>query len=516
MKYIIILSLAAGLLACTNTKQPTSTYDTNGKFLNIPKISDINIDGNIDDWKNNGSTVYLYSDYKGNTIAANDFSANFSLGWTDSALLISLTVIDDTLFSQKNKKSDVIELFFIDNIRGKNKVQYIITPDFTTIPITHSIVEWDHQGSRKVAGKPMNIQAAFQKNEEGYTFEASIPFSIVDLQVEKGAEAGFEIVINDTDDGETTKTLAWSYVKESYLNNYALNRIILSDKKEENIFETKSYVLDADSLHIIIHAPKNNAGKELCVYDTAGIIAKTFFRANSDIAIASAVIPYNQPAGTIGLFVDKENIGVIDSDIANLEHKNTKALPHENYIRYIQRKNTLFPAPEKPIIFIGHSMFRYWNCFEDDMTGFAALNHAFGGSKSDQVLLYYDVLIKPFNPKAIVYFEGSNDYRTGVPSDIFINNVKSFVEKARTDFPEIKIFILSPDFRDEKPEYNKQMKNFIAQHSDYIEYVNLEGLKRKKGDDYQFMLLPDNTHWNALGYEYLTSVIRETLKEYKD
>ena len=63
---------------------------------------------------------------------------------------------------------------------------------------------------------------------------------------------------------------------------------------------------------------------------------------------------------------------------------------------------------------------------------------------------------------------GDPDFETS------IKIVKTFVEKVESDFPKCKLFILSPDIRDEHPEYNSEMKKFLKKHPE----ITLEQLMK--------------------------------------
>ena len=209
-------------------------------------------------------------------------------------------------------------------------------------------------------------------------------------------------------------------------------------------------------------------------------------------------------------------IGIIEPDIINLYYKNQNPYPLEDYIRLLKHKDKMQKVSDHPVLFIGHSMFRYWQTFDEDLQGFTAINRAFGGSKAEHVLHYFDQIVMPYKPKAIVFFEGANDFHSGVPVNRFMESVKAFASEVHDSLPETKLFIISPDIRNEHPEYNDKMKEFVVLHPDFIKYIDISDFKKKQGKNYQNLLMPDNTHWNAKGYSIFAPIIREQIKEFKD
>ncbi len=61
------------------------------------------------------------------------------------------------------------------------------------------------------------------------------------------------------------------------------------------------------------------------------------------------------------------------------------------------------------IVFYGSSSIRLWHTLNEDFESYKVLNHGFGGSKLKDAIYYYDRLVKPFNPRLVVVFSGSND-----------------------------------------------------------------------------------------------------------
>jgi len=518
-------SIVAGLLLLASCRMPQKesfSYEPEGECYAIPRLESIVIDGHGDDWQGRGSTGTLHVDYTGKWLPAGDFSVTFHLGWNDTALLVMAQVADDTVMRSgiTNKKGESIEFFLLDKKGGKNKIQYVIQLKDSLSAAPVEVTCWDHRGSRKLAGTAMNISVAASLTPDGYCVETAIPFRYVGITASTDQEVGFEIKANDVEKNEPSATeLSWSPLRDAYLNNFACQRLRLTENEAPPI-ETfvKAFILDRDTAKVIVYAPREKAGCHVTLRDTVTVFAMGELKAGGDFSKAEFSFPVKDSMYyPMAVFTGNSLAGVIDLCIANMEFNKKERYPHEEYVRLLLRRQSLHPAPPRPILFIGHSMLRYWHTFDDDMEGFPAINRAFGGSRAEQTVFWYDKLVKPYHPRAIVYFEGANDYKTGVPVKIFTAHVKTFIEKAHADFPDCKIFIISPDIRSEKPEYNAAIKKMIQQYKSFVEYIDMEGYKQKMGEEnYRQLLLPDHTHWNADGYKRFAPLIREKLKAFKD
>jgi hypothetical protein len=513
--FLIILILITGCVS-HETSNKKSTIQKKGLEFYVPKVNNIVVDGKDDDWKEQGTDCNLYSDCNGNISSDKGFKASFRMAWCDSGFIVNVNVTDDTLNSSSNFNNEIIELFLIDRVGGKNLVQYIINPDFSKRPVRVNVVNWDHRGTRKLTETPMTIQTAACKTDSGYCMEALIPFKNIGISPRAGEEIGFEITVKESgkDKDEPAKVLTWNYLKDTYENNLALNRILLSDSLREKInYNIKSTILDHDSLFITVFLDKNLEGKELIIKDSLKIYMEGRIKSPHIVLPLSMYEISDRP---LQIFIDTILIGIIEPDIVNLAFKYQNPYPFEDYIRLLKHKDKMQKLPEHPVLFIGHSQFRYWQTFEEDMRGFTAINRGFGGSKAEHVVHYFSQLVMPYKPKAIVYFEGANDFHTGVPVDRFMESVKVFTKEVHDSLPGTKLFIISPDIRKEHPEYNDKMKKFVDLQSDFIKYIDISDFKEKQGKDYQNLLMPDNTHLNAKGYSVLAPIIREQIKEYMD
>lgn len=109
------------------------------------------------------------------------------------------------------------------------------------------------------------------------------------------------------------------------------------------------------------------------------------------------------------------------------------------------------PIETGKILFYGSSGFTRWQekygmrPLEDDIRmkdgSPAAVNHGFGGGIMEQGLYYYDRMVKPWAPRAIVLRFFPNDITMGYSPMEIMYLIAHFCNRARADFPGIKLYL---------------------------------------------------------------------------
>ncbi len=103
--------------------------------------------------------------------------------------------------------------------------------------------------------------------------------------------------------------------------------------------------------------------------------------------------------------------------------------------------------PDVDIVFIGSSSIRKWVTLESDFAPYKVVNHGFGGSKIADSTYYYDRLVTPFKPEAIVIFSGTNDIhgmtKTSKTGEAVFEEFTKFYKKSVSTLPGVPVFYIS-------------------------------------------------------------------------
>jgi len=185
------------------------------------------------------------------------------------------------------------------------------------------------------------------------------------------------------------------------------------------------------------------------------------------------------------------------------------------------KKHGIIPGT---IVFTGSSSIRMWKSLTDDMSPFPVINRGFGGSTIPEVTYYADRIIKPHQPKIIVFYCGENDLSNDESkSKLALKSFKLFSRYMEENLPETKVFFLAIKPSIKRWNYwpklvdaNNKIKKFIDKHDLYY-YVDTASEMLDENDVVlQDIFLEDNLHMNDKGYTIWTNTIKPILELYYD
>lgn len=112
------------------------------------------------------------------------------------------------------------------------------------------------------------------------------------------------------------------------------------------------------------------------------------------------------------------------------ESKET-ANKYEPVIQKWVEADAVNPPPKGAVVFIGSSSIRLWKTLEEDFSQYDVIQRGFGGSTFADANLYIDQIVTPYDPAAVVVFEGSNDIASGKTGEEVFEDYKQFVRLIR-------------------------------------------------------------------------------------
>ena len=203
------------------------------------------------------------------------------------------------------------------------------------------------------------------------------------------------------------------------------------------------------------------------------------------------------------------------------------------------------PVQTGKILFYGHSLFTRCSWItkfqenpklEDAVRmkdgSQAIINHGFGSSSADDLLYYYDRMVRPYKPRALVLATGANDVIFGYSAKDIMETLARVIQWAQADFPGIRIYCFNaiPTLKNKGErnaftriykEYNEYLEDFCARSENCI-YVPLEKQAFYFDDaenigDYdkirEDIFYTDRVHLNPKGYGLFMDFIRELLDD---
>jgi lysophospholipase L1-like esterase len=184
--------------------------------------------------------------------------------------------------------------------------------------------------------------------------------------------------------------------------------------------------------------------------------------------------------------------------------------------RFVDADRLAPPAPCQ-VLFVGSSSIVKWrDRLAADMAPMPVINRGFGGSHIEHVNHWFDQIVAPYHPRAIVFYAGENDLDAGKSVDRVVADFDEFMKRKTEALGKTPVYFIS--LKPSKLRFsefpiqtkvNDAIRDRAGQRSDlhYIDVVSpmLENGKPKD------IFAPDNLHMNAAGYEIWTRAVRAAL-----
>ncbi len=190
----------------------------------------------------------------------------------------------------------------------------------------------------------------------------------------------------------------------------------------------------------------------------------------------------------------------------------------EPEIRKFEVVDKRTPPPTNAILFTGSSSVRLWTNLTADFPKRVVLNRGFGGSHMSDLLHYFDRVVVPYHPKAIVVYEGDNDLAAGKTPAAVLKDYQEFVGRVEKQLPGTPIIFLAV-----KPsrarlaqievqrEFNASLKALAAKHSGLSYVDTFTPILDAAGQPRNELLREDGLHLNEHGYAIWREVVEKFL-----
>lgn len=195
---------------------------------------------------------------------------------------------------------------------------------------------------------------------------------------------------------------------------------------------------------------------------------------------------------------------------------------------FAQEDSSLLDDQRERIVFTGSSSVKMWGTLNEDLAEFPhlILNRGFGGSTLPAVNYYFEQLIVPHEPKAIVLYCGENDITDGQSAEDVFASFRLFMGLWYKHVPEAKVLFISMKpsparwkLWSEFERGNKLIKDYIQQlNRPEIQYLDVSAamLTGPQGRPEPTIFIEDSLHMNDLGYDRWEATIYEPLKKLVD
>jgi lysophospholipase L1-like esterase len=144
------------------------------------------------------------------------------------------------------------------------------------------------------------------------------------------------------------------------------------------------------------------------------------------------------------------------------------------------------------------------------------INRGFGGSTIADVNRYFDHIVAPYRPRAIVFYAGENEIDQGVSAEETIASFRWFMEQKRAALGDTPVYFMSlkpSRLRwaqvERQRAVNAAIAAMAADERD-LEFVDVASAMLEDGAP-RDVFVADGLHMNAAGYAIWTRLVKEAL-----
>lgn len=186
-------------------------------------------------------------------------------------------------------------------------------------------------------------------------------------------------------------------------------------------------------------------------------------------------------------------------------------------------QDLLDPPQAGAVLFVGSSSIRRWESLTQDFADYRILQRGFGGSQFEELNAVADRIVIPYQPSAIVLWEGTNDINTGETGTEVYADFQNFIKLVQPSLPDTDIFYLgitrTPATTGDVPKTAERLNAnaLISAHIAHsgnprLHYIDLpayfENLPAAQFD----ALYLDTLHLNRAGYQIWKSIVRPAVE----
>jgi hypothetical protein len=184
--------------------------------------------------------------------------------------------------------------------------------------------------------------------------------------------------------------------------------------------------------------------------------------------------------------------------------------------RFSEADRTMLPAPCQ-VLFLGSSSIANWHdTLAADMAPMPVINRGIGDAQIEFENHWFDRIVAPYRPRAIVFYAGENDLNYGKSVDRVVADFDTFMDMKQKALGPTPVYFIS--IKPSKKRYaqfplqsevNDAIRRRAAERND-LAFIDVVPLMLNGGKPKE-IFIADGLHMNREGYELWTQAVRAAL-----
>ncbi|OYX65216.1 MAG: hypothetical protein B7Y88_09565 [Sphingomonadales bacterium 32-64-17] len=194
-------------------------------------------------------------------------------------------------------------------------------------------------------------------------------------------------------------------------------------------------------------------------------------------------------------------------------------MPFETDIQAFELVDAAFPPPSCSTLFVGSSSIRLWRSLADDFSDRRVINRGYGGSTIADAVRYFDRIVTPYAPRAIVFYAGENDLAQGKSPRRVFRDLQALLRLKRERLADTPMWVVSVKpspsrwaQREEQVAFNEMARELALEESD-LAYIDVASPMLTPAGTPKNIFSADRLHMRASGYRIWTDVVRAALQD---
>lgn len=196
------------------------------------------------------------------------------------------------------------------------------------------------------------------------------------------------------------------------------------------------------------------------------------------------------------------------------------AEPFASEIHLFDIEDEIYPPTACRTLFVGSSSIRFWSRLAEAFPDRKTVRRGFGGATIADVTYYFDRLVLPHRPAAIVFYAGENDINAGRSPELVLAAFVQFMDRKSAALGDTPVYFVAikPSFAraDDFPAQsraNELIAAYARERAD-LAFIDVVAGMMEAGRP-KDIYIRDGLHMNEAGYGIWRKVIGRSLKKEK-